>query len=734
MDGTNRRLPQRAMPRTMAIFLVITLFATLFPIATNAENSNVNEDIVLNFILNKTAYTVNGNLVEMDVSPAVFEGRTLMPIRYVAEPLGAEVGWDQETRTASVSLGDIYIELKIGESTAVVNGKSVPIDPDNPNIKPVIISSRTMLPTRFVSENLGCVVEWDQETKKVTISKGAKSQVKVQDENEQPEENLTEQVTPEPEQSSLPEETTPETEQSTPPEEATPEQPPKSTEAEVSQSTTPARPSTPTVRPSQQGLDSPDLSQVNAIWSKEETGKTVEVTKSEADIPVVMRVGRGYDVFGKYASVDSLKEQVLDINKLIENNKVARIRLDQAENTHIISESIREYSEDMSLKIGASVKVSGFSGSVKTNFDTKRAQQLNNNYSTFSYIVKKYGVYIKGTTDLRNYITAEAKKAINNNAVTAQVLFNTFGHYVLVDTITGGRIDYSTVASTATSTSFENFKVAVKAEYKVKVFSASADSEYENVKNKKDFDSNKDTTLHSYGGGFTLNINQFEKDDKALVKWEETLEENGTLVDFGTTTTRPLVPIWELCDNKTRADYLKAEFEKLNNAQENQWPKQESKKYITDIVFVTDENEMKARQKCPTGYDLVDADLNKGAGGDFIFLCYKAGEDKKGAITDLFLENSGSSKSAGSFGMSHNGNFAEYTRNSTDLNKGASGKYVYIWSTKDTDLLPITGIDVVFGNPGQDTNWSIVYWQNSKTAGDVNIGAGGDYIYIRFKR
>ena len=194
------------------------------------------------------------------------------------------------------------------------------------------------------------------------------------------------------------------------------------------------------------------------------------------------------------------------------------------------------------------------------------------------------------------------------------------------------------------------------------------------------------------------------------------------------------MPIWELCDNKTRADYLKAEFEKLNNAQENQWPKQEPKKYITDIVFVTDKNEMKARQKCPGAYILVDADLNKGAGGDFIFLCYKAEEDRKEAITDLFLENSGSSKSAGAFGMSHNGNFAEYTRNSTDLNTGASGKFVYMWSTKDTGLQPITGIDVVFDNPGQDPNWSIVYWQNSKTAGDVNMGAGGDYVYIRFKR
>ena len=91
-----------------------------------------------------------------------------------------------------------------------------------------------------------------------------------------------------------------------------------------------------------------------------------------------------------------------------------------------------------------------------------------------------------------------------------------------------------TVSSKA-STSFENFKIAAKADYKAVVFSAGGSAEYQNVKNKSEYDSNKEQTLHSYGGSFSLNINQFTSDPPALVKWESTVVDKGRLVDFGNT-------------------------------------------------------------------------------------------------------------------------------------------------------------------------------------------------------
>ncbi|MGB9844104.1 MAG: copper amine oxidase N-terminal domain-containing protein, partial [Caldisericia bacterium] len=98
------------------------------------------------------------------------EGRTLLPIRWVAEPLGAEVGWDGVEKKVTVSLKENLIELWIGKNIARVNGIDTPIDPNNPKVVPMIISGRTMLPVRFVAENLGCKVDWDGITKTVIIT------------------------------------------------------------------------------------------------------------------------------------------------------------------------------------------------------------------------------------------------------------------------------------------------------------------------------------------------------------------------------------------------------------------------------------------------------------------------------------------------------------------------------------------------------------------------------------
>ncbi len=112
---------------------------------------------------------VNNNPQEIDVPPTIVEGRTLLPIRWVAEPLGAQVGWDPNEKKVTVSLKDTTIELWIGKNIARVNGVDTPIDPGNPNVVPMIISGRTMLPVRFVAENLGCDVLWDANTRTVTI-------------------------------------------------------------------------------------------------------------------------------------------------------------------------------------------------------------------------------------------------------------------------------------------------------------------------------------------------------------------------------------------------------------------------------------------------------------------------------------------------------------------------------------------------------------------------------------
>ncbi len=121
--------------------------------------------------LGKTNFGVNGQSFDLDASPMILESRMLLPVRYVAEPLGAVTDWNQAEQKVTVTLNNTRIELWIGKSTAKINGADVSIDPDNPNVKPVIVPpGRTMLPLRFVGEALGCKVEWNGQNSQAIIT------------------------------------------------------------------------------------------------------------------------------------------------------------------------------------------------------------------------------------------------------------------------------------------------------------------------------------------------------------------------------------------------------------------------------------------------------------------------------------------------------------------------------------------------------------------------------------
>jgi len=130
--------------------------------------------IVLNLTIGNPYLLVNLVPQEIDpgrgTTPVIKNGRTLVPIRAIVEALGGTVGWDGNEKKVTVTLGSTTIELWIGKNTARVNGIDTLIDPDNSKVVPEIINGRTMLPLRFVTENLGCQLRWDPNTKTITIT------------------------------------------------------------------------------------------------------------------------------------------------------------------------------------------------------------------------------------------------------------------------------------------------------------------------------------------------------------------------------------------------------------------------------------------------------------------------------------------------------------------------------------------------------------------------------------
>lgn len=94
-------------------------------------------------------------------------GRTLVPLRAVAEALGAAVDWDQATRTAVVRLGGKTVRVTVGEIRAHVGDAAVVLE------QPAVLwQGSTLVPLRFLTEGLGARVVWDAAARRVQIQTG----------------------------------------------------------------------------------------------------------------------------------------------------------------------------------------------------------------------------------------------------------------------------------------------------------------------------------------------------------------------------------------------------------------------------------------------------------------------------------------------------------------------------------------------------------------------------------
>jgi len=118
--------------------------------------------------IGKKEITVNNNSYTMDVAPFIDKnsGRTLVPIRFISEFLGFDVGWNEIIKTVTIKNSSKTILLTIGKKTALINGVEYELE-----TPPVIINSRTFVPLRFIGEAFGYKVNWDEKTKSITIIK-----------------------------------------------------------------------------------------------------------------------------------------------------------------------------------------------------------------------------------------------------------------------------------------------------------------------------------------------------------------------------------------------------------------------------------------------------------------------------------------------------------------------------------------------------------------------------------
>lgn len=128
--------------------------------------------IILSMLIGNIAYAaepikvyIDNSRLDMEVTPQIQNGRTLVPLRAIFEALGADINWDPVTRTVTGTKDNTIVTLTIDSKTAYINGTAKELD-----VPAVIVSGRTMVPARFIAESLGAVVGWDNDSKTVLVN------------------------------------------------------------------------------------------------------------------------------------------------------------------------------------------------------------------------------------------------------------------------------------------------------------------------------------------------------------------------------------------------------------------------------------------------------------------------------------------------------------------------------------------------------------------------------------
>jgi hypothetical protein len=190
--------PEKALSRAQTVVAIAKLLGySNIPQDPSTTITPTQTQVTLQFQIGKEEYLKNGSPLKMDTTPTILENRTYLPLRSVAEALGAQVEWNQKEQKVTVTTTfpvhftdtktdttftatrlELWInqpEARVTTATLYYNSlttttATIPLDPSNPQVVPLVLPpGRTMLPLRFVAESLGAQVLWDQESQQITV-------------------------------------------------------------------------------------------------------------------------------------------------------------------------------------------------------------------------------------------------------------------------------------------------------------------------------------------------------------------------------------------------------------------------------------------------------------------------------------------------------------------------------------------------------------------------------------
>ncbi|MCF8019539.1 MAG: hypothetical protein K9L62_09020 [Vallitaleaceae bacterium] len=118
--------------------------------------------------------------VKFDTPPVIKEGRTLIPVRAITEAMGATVTWNSEEKLVTIIKDGKTIVFDLLNNITYVNDVEATID-----VPAGVMNNRTMVPLRFIAENLGLTVAWDEDAQTIEVDEDNTEDEVVEDTTEE---------------------------------------------------------------------------------------------------------------------------------------------------------------------------------------------------------------------------------------------------------------------------------------------------------------------------------------------------------------------------------------------------------------------------------------------------------------------------------------------------------------------------------------------------------------------
>lgn len=149
----------------LSLLLVAVLVAMSIPLPASAATGSADGGLI--------KISLNGQYISSDVAPIIENSTTLVPIRVISEKLGAEVDWNNQNRTVMIKTSEKQIQFSIGSKQATINSNAGS-NAAQLEVAPFIKDEKTMVPLRFIAEELGLKVNWDNDERTISLTSSEK--------------------------------------------------------------------------------------------------------------------------------------------------------------------------------------------------------------------------------------------------------------------------------------------------------------------------------------------------------------------------------------------------------------------------------------------------------------------------------------------------------------------------------------------------------------------------------